>query len=68
MESSGTHALLNAHDLQTMGFSRPMVYNLLNRADLPVIKIGKRRFMHKALFEAWLSEQATKNVADDNIA
>ena len=68
MESSGTHALLNAHDLQTMGFSRPMVYNLLNRADLPVIKIGKRRFMHKALFEARLSEQATKNVADDNIA
>ena len=68
MESSGMHALLNAHDLQTMGFSRPMVYNLLNRTDLPVIKIGKRRFMHKALFEAWLSEQATKNTADDNIA
>lgn len=65
MESSGTHALLNAHDLQIMGFSRPMVYNLLNRTDLPVIKIGKRRFMHKALFEAWLSEQATKNSANN---
>lgn len=55
--------MLNAADLEKMGFSRPMAYVLLNRSDLPVVKIGRRRFMHKALFEAWLSEQATKNSA-----
>ena len=59
--------LLDYKDMMQMGFSRPMVYNLLNRIDMPVIKIGRRRFMHKALFEAWLSEQATKNSANNPV-
>ena len=57
--------LLGARDIQKMGFSRSMTYQLLRRTDLPVIKIGNRRFMHKVLFEVWLSEQATKNSANN---
>ena len=53
--------LLSARDMQQMGFSRTMVYQLLNRDDLPVVKIGNRRFMHKRLFEAWMENQATSS-------
>lgn len=51
-------AVLSAIDLQAMGFSRPMVYKLLNRNDLPVIRIGNRRFMHREKFLLWLDKQA----------
>lgn len=54
--------LLDARTLQSLfGFSRSMVYALLNRRDLPVVVIGRRRFMHKSLFESWLAEQASSN-------
>ena len=55
-------ALLNAGDLQHLyGFSRPMAYQLLNRADLPTVRFGKRVFMHKELFRQWLMKQASNN-------
>lgn len=50
--------LLNAADLQKMGLGRSMVYQLLNRADLPVVCIGRRKFMHRAKFMEWLESQA----------
>ncbi len=50
--------LLSAKELQGMGFSRGTAYALLNRADLPVIRIGDRKYMHAELFEAWLRRQA----------
>lgn len=54
--------LLDAHALQSLfGLSRSMAYQLLSRRDLPVVKIGRRRFMHKSLFESWLAEQASSN-------
>ena len=52
--------LLDARTLQSLfGFSRSMVYALLNRRDLPVVVIGRRRFMHRNLFTQWLAEQAS---------
>lgn len=39
-------------------------YRLLNRDDLPVVVIGKRRYMHRALFEQWLAEQAAGKKAE----
>lgn len=52
--------LLNARTLQSLyGLSRSTVYALLNRRDLPVVKIGRRRFMHRDLFAQWLAEQAS---------
>ena len=50
--------LLSASDLQEMGMGRSMVYQLLNRADLPVVQIGKRKFMHREKFLEWLAGQA----------
>ena len=52
--------LLNATDLQKMGFGRSMVYQLLNRTDLPVVQIGRRKFMHREMFCKWLEEQSKR--------
>ena len=62
---NGIRTLLNAKDLQAMGFSRPMAYSLLNRPDLPVVRIGQRKFMHAELFDEWLRKQAKD--PDDNV-
>ncbi len=53
-----TRRLLSAKDLQEMGFSRSTAYNLLNRADLPVVRIGGRKYLHAGLFDRWLENQA----------
>jgi len=58
-ENTMEKVMLDAVSLQAFGFSRAMVYQLLNRQDLPVVVIGKRRFMHRELFLKWLEEQAT---------
>lgn len=49
--------LMSVHDLQAMGMGRSMAYQLLNRADTPVIKIGERKFMLRDKFYAWLEAQ-----------
>ena len=55
--------LWGAHELQQDGFSRSMAYQLLNREDLPIVKIGNRRFIHRELFQKWLEKQATGRTA-----
>lgn len=52
-----TPEILSAKDLQDMGFSRSMSYALFNRADVPVIHIGKRKFIRREKFLEWLAEQ-----------
>ena len=49
--------MLTAEDLQNFGFTRSMAYAFLNRGDVPVIKIGKRKFIRKEKFYEWLEEQ-----------
>lgn len=49
--------ILSAKDLQDMGFSRSMSYALFNREDVPVIRIGKRKFIRREKFFEWLTEQ-----------
>lgn len=49
--------ILSAKDLQDMGFSRSMSYALFNREDIPVIHIGKRKFIRREKFFEWLTEQ-----------
>ena len=52
--------MLSAKDLQDMGFKRSMAYRLLQGDLLPVVIIGKRRFIrHKTLLE-WLEAQENK--------
>ncbi len=52
--------MLTAEDLQNFGFTRSMAYAFLNREDVPVIKIGKRKFIRKEKFYEWLEAQEQK--------
>ena len=54
---NGTPEILSAKDLQEMGFSRSMSYAMFNREDIPVIRIGKRKFIRRERFMEWLAEQ-----------
>lgn len=56
-ERNTTPEMLTVEDLQNFGFSRSMAYNFLNREDVPVIRIGKRKFIRKEKFYEWLEEQ-----------
>ena len=49
--------MLTAEDLQNFGFTRSMAYAFLNREDVPVIRIGKRKFIRKEKFYEWIEEQ-----------
>lgn len=53
----GNPEILSAKVLQDMGFSRSMSYALFNRADVPVIHIGKRKFIRREKFLEWLAKQ-----------
>ena len=52
--------LISAHDLQAAPyrFSRTRAYELLNDPRLPVIKLGRRKYLHGPLFDRWLEEMA----------
>ena len=54
---NATPEILSAKDLQEMGFSRSMSYALFNREDIPVIHIGKRKFIRRERFMEWLTGQ-----------
>lgn len=50
--------LLTANDLQAMGFRRAMVYKILNSADVPVVKIGSRKFIQRDKFlSGWIARR-----------
>ena len=57
--------MLSANDIQTMGFTRTMAYNILNRNDVPVGKIGSRKFIQRDKFFDWLDNRE-KDKLDDN--
>ena len=52
--------MLTAENLQNFGFTRSMAYAFLNREDVPVIKIGKRKFIRKEKFYEWIEAQEQK--------
>ena len=56
-----TSEILSAKALQDMGFSRSMAYALFNRDDVPIIHIGKRKFIRREKFLEWLAEQERRN-------
>lgn len=49
--------MMTAEDLQNFGFTRSMAYAFLNRKDVPVIRIGKRKFIRREKFSEWLEAQ-----------
>lgn len=42
--------LLSANDIQAMGCTRTMAYNILNSKDVPVVKIGSGKFIRRDKF------------------
>ena len=54
--------LLTANHLESMGFTRAMAYSLLNRDDLPVMTIGRRKFVRKDVFFEWLTAHEHSSV------
>lgn len=46
-----------ANDIQTMGFTRTMVYKILSSDEVPVANIGSRKFVQRDKFFAWLDSK-----------
>lgn len=49
--------MLSANDLQAMGFTRTMVYKILSSDEVPVVKIGSRKFIQRDKFFEWLDSK-----------
>lgn len=49
--------MMSAKDLQAMGFSRSMAYRLLQGDLIPVVTIGKRRFIRHTTLMEWLAQR-----------
>ena len=61
--------MLSANEIQAMGFTRNMAYNILNREDVPVVKIGSRKFIQRDKFFDWLdSREKSKIINSDGRA
>ena len=54
--------MLSANDIQTMGFTRTMAYNILDRDDVPVVKIGSRKFIQRDKFFDWLDSREKSKI------
>lgn len=52
--------MLSANDLQEMGFSLAQAYELLNSRELPVIQMGKRKYLDAEMFDEWRRKKARK--------
>ncbi len=58
--------MLSANDIQTMGFTRTMAYNILNREDVPVVKIGSRKFIQRDKFFDWLDSREKDEIVNSD--
>ena len=58
--------MLSANDIQTMGFTRTMAYNILNRDDVPVVKIGSRKFIQRDKFFDWLDNREKSKIINSD--
>lgn len=52
--------LMSAKDIQAMGLSRTAAYALLDNTVLPVVYIGKRKFVQRDIFFKWLESREKK--------
>lgn len=57
--------MLSTNDIQAMGFTRTMVYKILSSDEVPVVKIGSRKFVQRDKFFTWLDSKE-KSEIDDN--
>ena len=45
---------------QELHISRPTAYTLINRADFPVLQIGRRRLIPREGLEQWIKAQTNE--------
>ena len=57
--------MVSAKDLQAMGFGRGMAYRLLRGDIIPVVTIGKRKFIRNSTLLDWIEMQENKNNTSD---
>ena len=50
---------------EMLGVSLPVMYTLSERAGFPLIRIGRRKVIHKALFIEWIAVQAGGEIKDN---
>ena len=58
--------MLSANDIQTLGFTRTMAYNILNREDVPVVKIGSLKFIQRDKFFDWLDSREKDEIVNSD--
>lgn len=59
------NACMTVTDLASaLGVSKPIAYDIANRADFPAIRYGRRIIIPCAAFDTWLSETAAKGNID----
>ena len=56
--------VLSAKELQAMGFTRSMAYRLLQGDLVPVVTIGKRKFIRHTTLMEWLAKQEKTSASD----
>jgi len=49
--------LYTSNDLQEMGFSRTKAFAILSDPSLPVIRIGRRKYVRVVDFNKWIKEK-----------
>ena len=57
--------MMSAKNLQAMGFGRGMAYRLLRGDIVPVVTIGKRKFIRNSTLLDWIEMQENKNNTSD---
>lgn len=58
--------MLSANDIQAMGFTRTMVYKILSSDEIPVVKIGSRKFVQRDKFFSWLDSKEKSELVDND--
>ena len=54
----GDKIALNVSEVaDALGVSRPVVYQLMRRADFPAFKIGRRTLVSRSALEEWVNKQ-----------
>lgn len=50
---------------ELLGISRPKAYELANRADFPVLQVGRRKVVPCAAFHEWLAKNSMPKTQED---
>ena len=56
------HELMTAKDIHALGIGRDRARAIMNRTDLPVITLGRRKYSRREKFFAWLDAQANASL------